>query len=324
MRSIIQTAVGRVFFVVLISGLAFIAVRTADAQDTKDQGAISRKDGAVTILVTVKPHDERTRLIAERLQPTDFAVFENKERREIIWAKRAEELPLDIAILIQDDLVARVNNELRAIKDFIRELPEGSRVMTGYISGGTIDIRQKFTKDRELAADSLRIVISSAAGSPYNPYSEVIEAAREFRDPTPSRKLILMVSDGLDVSRGFRSASPSLSVDLDRAIEECQRRGISVLTFYSPSVGLTSYSRLAVMFGQGSLNKLADETGGEAFFSGTDFVTFNPYFRDLEETMAQQWLVRFRSEPEGKAFRRLEVETDFDLDLHYPSGYRTR
>lgn len=324
MRSIIVTAIRRVFFVVLISGLATVGARFAGAQDTKDQGTISRKDGAVTILVTVRPHDERTRLIAERLQPTDFAVFEDKEPREIISARRADELPLDIAILIQDDLVARVNNELGAIKDFIRELPDGSRVMTGYISAGTINIRQKFTKDREQAANSLRIVISSAAGSPYNPYSEIIEAAREFKDPAPGRKLILLISDGLDVSRGFRSASPSLSIDLDRAIAECQRRGIAVLTFYSPSVGLTSYSRLAAMFGQGSLNKLADETGGEAFFSGTDFVSFNPYFRELDETMAQQWLVTFRTEPEGKAFRRLEVETDFDLHLQYPAGFRTR
>ena len=39
---------------------------------------------------------------------------------------------------------------------------------------------------------------------------------------------------------------------------------------------------------------LADETGGEAFFSGSDFVTFDPYFRELGEILENQWLITFR------------------------------
>ena len=35
--------------------------------------------------------------------------------------------PLNIAILIQDDVVAQVGNELGVTRDFIRSLPEGSR-----------------------------------------------------------------------------------------------------------------------------------------------------------------------------------------------------
>lgn len=322
MRVIDKTAAGRVFFVVWLAGLTLLLACFAPAQDTDKAGRIDRKDDTVTILVTVKPHDERTRLIADRLQAGDFAVLENKKPREIISARRAETEPLDMAILIQDDLVPRVSNELDAIRSFITGLPEGSRVLTGYVTAGTLQVRQDFTKNHEKAAGSLRIVLGSAAGSPYNPYSEVIEAARKFDGSGHGRKLMLLVSDGLDMSGGFRSASPSLSIDLDRAIAECQKRGISVFTFYSPSVGLTSYSRLAVMYGQGSLNKLADETGGEAFFTGTDFVTFDPYFRELETDLGQQWLITFRSPSEGKDLRRIEVTTDFDIHLHYPAGYR--
>jgi len=68
--------------------------------------------------------------------------------------------------------------------------------------------------------------------------------------------MALLVSDGLDVSRGFRSASPFQSIDLDRAISEAQRRGVAVFTFYAPSVGLTSMSLIAVNYGQGSLNRI--------------------------------------------------------------------
>ena len=61
---------------------------------------------------------------------------------------------------------------------------------------------------------------------------------------------------------------------------------VAVYTFYAPSVGLTSRSRLAASYGQSSLNRLADETGGKAFFQGSSgFVTFDSYFENLKRTL---------------------------------------
>src|SRR5262249_49734029 len=162
--------------------------------------------------------------------------------------------------------VGRVNNEIKGIKNFIRQLPKGSRVMIGYVTTGSLKVTQDFTADLNRAAESLRIIHSTAESAPYNPYVEVIEALKRFDSEAGGRRMILLVSDGLDTSRGFRSASPALSIDLDRAISEAQRRGISVFSIYAPSVGLTSASHLAMSYGQGSLNRLADETGGEAFY----------------------------------------------------------
>ena len=320
MRTSKTQAFVRVLFVVFITVTILLLPAAARAQADK----MSRKGGEVTILVTVKPHNERTRLIAERLQPTDFAVLENKHPQEIISVRKADTEQLELAVLIQDDLVGRVNNELDGIRDFILSLPEGSKVMTGYLTAGTIQVRQAFTDDRERAAKSLRIILSSSAGTPYNPYSEVIEAIGKFPPERTGRRMILLVSDGLDISRGFRSASPMMSVDLDRAILAAQRSGISVFTYYAPSVGLTSRSRMAVNFGQGSLLRIADETGGEAFFSGTDFVSFAPYFREMNQLMGNQWLITYRSDSTGKDFRKIEVTTDFDVDLQYPFGYSVK
>jgi hypothetical protein len=145
---------------------------------------------------------------------------------------------------------------------------------------------------------------------------------KRFDSQPAGRRAILLISDGLDDSRGFSSASPALSVDLDRAIEEAQRRGVAVFTFFAPSVGLTGSSRIAVNYGQGSLNRLADETGGDAFFSGTDFVSFNPYFKDLNELLGLQWVITYRSSNTGSSFRRIEVTTETDVHIHHPRGYR--
>jgi hypothetical protein len=198
--------------------------------------------------------------------------------------------PLDLAVLIQDDLVPQVGNELGVTRDFIRSLPQGSRVMVGYITAGSLQVRQPFTNDLDKAARSLRIPLGSTASAPFNPYVEVIEALRKFERDGGNASAILLISDGLDTSRGFDSTAAGHTVDIERAIKEANKRGVSVFSFYAPSVGLTSHSRTAASYGQSSLNRLSNETGGRAFFQGTSgFVTFNSYFSRLRETLNRQY-----------------------------------
>ena len=198
--------------------------------------------------------------------------------------------PLNLAVLIQDDLVPQVGNELGVTREFIRSLPEGSQVMVGYITSGALQVRQPFTTDLEKAARSLRLPIGSTSASPFNPYVEVIEALKKFKDQGSNANAILLVSDGLDTSRGFDSTAAGHTLDIERAIKEANKRGVAVFSFYAPSVGLTSRSRLAASYGQSSLNRLANETGGRAFFQGTTgFVTFDSYFDRLRQQLNRQY-----------------------------------
>jgi hypothetical protein len=198
--------------------------------------------------------------------------------------------PVNIAILIQDDLISRVGNELGVTSDFIRSLPAGSRVMIGYITSGTLQVRQPFTNDLGKAAGSLRIPISNSSASPYNPYVEVIEALRSFDHVGKGRNVVLLISDGLDTSRGFDITSAGHTLDLERAIDEAGKRNVAIYSFYAPTVGLTSHSQLAASYGQSSLNRLAKETGGKAFFQGSSsFVTFDSYFDKLRQALNDQY-----------------------------------
>jgi hypothetical protein len=198
--------------------------------------------------------------------------------------------PLNLAILVQDDLVSQVGNEIGVTRDFIRSLPSGSRVMVGYITTGTLQVRQPFTDDLDKAARSLRIPRSSTSASSYNPYVEVIEALRSFNADWKGKNAVLLISDGLDTSRGFDVTSSAHTLDLERAIKQANDRSVAVYSFYAPSVGLTSRSRLAASYGQNSLNRLANDTGGKAFFQGTNgFVTFDSYFEHLRQTLNEQY-----------------------------------
>jgi VWFA-related protein len=306
----------------IVFAVTFLLALNAYAQ--RQQGEIGDAGDEVTILITAHPHNDRAREIAAKLRPDDFVVLEERRKQRVVSVKGASEAPPIIAVLMQDNLVSSVNNEIEGVKKFIRQLPEGSRVMTGYITTGSLRVTQGFTTDRDCAADSLRAIAGSDSAAPFNPYVEVIEALRHFDSQPPGRRIVLLVSDGLDISRGFRGGSPLFSLDLERAITEAQRRGVAVFSFYAPTVGLTSWSRTAVSWGQGSLNRLADETGGAAFFSGTSFVSFDPYFKGLDELLDFQWLITYQSSNTGEGFRRIEVTTDYDLHLRHPAGYRPR
>ncbi|HYP00281.1 MAG TPA: hypothetical protein VER76_08835 [Pyrinomonadaceae bacterium] len=194
--------------------------------------------------------------------------------------------PLNLAILVQDDLESRVGNELEVTRAFLRELPQGSRVMVGYLTSGSLQVRQAFTDDLERAGRALRSPVGHASAAPFNPYVEVLEALRHFDADAKNRNAVLLISDGLDVSRGFDFSSLN-SVDMERAAREAKRRNVAVYSFYAPSVGLTSFNRQAIAYGQGALNRLSKETGGRAFYQGTSFVTINAYCERLSRTLTE-------------------------------------
>lgn len=198
--------------------------------------------------------------------------------------------PLNIAVLIQDDLTSRVGNELGVTREFIRSLPPGSRVMVGYITAGSLQVRQPFTTDLSRAANSLRIPIANTSASAYNPYVEVIEALKKFDSNWQGHNAVLLISDGLDTSHGFDATAAGNTLDIDRTIAEANRRNTAIFSFYAPSVGLTSHNFLAANYGQSSLTRVSHDTGGRAFFQGTTgFVTFDSYFSRLRAELNRQY-----------------------------------
>jgi len=162
--------------------------------------------------------------------------------------------------------------------------------MVGYITAGTLQVRQPFTDNLNLAAKSLRMPIASTSASAFNPYIEVIEAMKKFDSSWKGPNAVLLISDGLDISRGFDVTSAGHTLDIDRTIKEANKRDVAIYSFYVPSVGLTSHNRLAASYGQSSLNRVSHDTGGMAFFQGTTgFVTFDSYFNRLRAELNRQY-----------------------------------
>ena len=306
---------------VLIAVLAgAAALTTAPAAAQPQRGGVR----SVTIPITVRQRGGDAAM--RELQGVgDLTVTEDGDEQRILSLRAyGTETPISVGILIQDDVVTSVSNEIRALREFINRLPRGSRVMVGYIKAGSLDVRQRFTADLDRAAQSLRIPVGSATAAPYNPYVEIVEGLRRFEAMPKGRRALLVVTDGLDISRGVDSSLPSQSVDLQRAIREAQRQGVAVYSFYAPSVTATTIGNFRLISnGQSSLERLADETGGRAFFQGTGApVSFDPFLKELAGTFTRQLALTYLSTHPKKGYHRIKVTSNVDgVKIEHPAGY---
>jgi VWFA-related protein len=279
---------------------------------------------SVTIPITIR-HRGSDAVQRELQQIGELTVREDGEEQKILSIRAyGTETPISVAVLIQDDVVTSIANEIKPLGEFIRRLPRGSRVMVGYIRSGSLQVRQRFTADLDRAAEALRVPVGSSTAAPYNPYVEIIEGLRRFEAMPKGRRAMLVVSDGVDTSRGFDSSSPSQSMDLQRAIKEAQRQGVAVYSFYAPTVTSSAINNLRIISnGQSSLELLADDTGGRAFFQGTSApVSFDFYLKELAGTLTRQIALTYLSTHPKKGFHRIEVNSGRkDVEIEHPSGY---
>lgn len=289
----------------------------------RNDSAAGRSGGSarpVTIPLTIRVKGTPREI---ELQTVDLTVTEDGDPQTILSIRaRGSASPVALMVLVQDDVVRSVALEINALAGFIRQLPRGSRVSIGYLRTGTLQVRQKFTSDLDQAARSLRVPIGSVSAAPYNPYVEVIEALRRFDAQPVGRRAILLVSDGLDISRGVASSAPSQSVDLERAITEAQRKGVAIYSFFVPTTTSESNSRL-ISNAQGSLEKLSEETGGRAFFQGLGAPTsFDPFIKELNLTLDRQIALTYLSTHPEKGFHRVKISSSRpDVQVNYPAGY---
>ncbi|MFH4090370.1 hypothetical protein WAJ00_20860, partial [Acinetobacter baumannii] len=76
-----------------------------------------------------------------------------------------------------------------------------------------------------------------------------------------------------------------------------------------------------VSYGQGSLNRLAEETGGQSFFQGTGApVSIAPFLREIGASLQRQLAVTYLSTHPNRGFHRIEIRAE-GLELRYPPGY---
>ena len=281
----------------------------------------------VTIPISIFTKKELRENQAEEIVQADrLIVREDSEEQQILSIRSVSDTPISIAFLIQEDLTGNFNLQIRDIQDFIRGLPKGTRVMVAYSRAGSLDVRQRFTDELEKAAKSLRIVGGNSSFGPRSPFDGVSDLVGRFEGVPSGRRAILLFSDGLDTSQGTNLASISQSFELDQSILKAQRKSVAVYSFYSPTTTSESGNSIFVLAAQGALAKLADETGGRAFYQGSIApISYLPFFKDLTLSLNRQFSLTYLSTHMKKGYHKIGImSTNPEVKIEHPTGYYYR
>jgi VWFA-related protein len=296
-----------------VIAVAYFTAMYAVAQDGRPRGSAK----PVTVPVTIRLRDAKP----VEMRFVDYLLREDGEMQTILSARTPNDSPLTLAVLLQDDLVSSVSVEGRTIANFIRNQPGGSRVMVAYIRQGSLDVRRKFTNELDKAAGSVRAPLGLPTASPYNPYVEIIEGLKRFDSQPLGRRAMVVVSDGIDLSRGIDGSTPGQSLDLQRAINEAQRRSVAVYSIFAPSAAQDTPA--LNLNGQSCLQRLSNETGGRAFFQGTAApVSFDPFIKEIDTALGRQIALTYLSTHTKKGFHKLDIKPlERDVEIRHPAGY---
>jgi hypothetical protein len=285
--------------------MAMISSAPARAQAAAGEGVPVR----ITVTAVAKEKGQE----APRLTKEDVLIYQNHDRRPVLEAVRqsGDNNKLDLYILVDEFISSDVTLNYRDIGNFVHELPSTARVGVLFALNGTVTVAQDLTDNREAAMKALRIPFGRL-GAGGGVFLSLADLAKRL-PPVPDRRYaILFLSSGIDVFRGVSETYPGINPDLDVALEHLNRSGITVFPIYVSPAGHFFQSLFLVSNGQSCLSRIADETGGEAYFQGFQTpISMKPFLEEMLRHLNDQYLVTFAAKPRKKSgYDTLRVTTE--------------
>ncbi len=229
------------------------------------------------------------------LSPEDIRVYENNRSRPVVsWvAADANSKPLDLSVVVDDSVKATLSLQYHDLGNFLQDLPRGTRVRVAFAHFGGNQVVQGFTSDYRQAAAALRLPVGAteAGGSIFQSVSDLL--AKWPQDG--NRRVLLVISDGIDINQGFIESQPDLNTELQRAIDLAQKTEVPVYTIFARGPGALEQNLFLLNNGQSCLLRLATESGGQAFFQGTYTpLAFAPYLAQISNDLRHEYFLTFK------------------------------
>ncbi len=327
-KNLLLIAITLGLFSASVIGLSFTKAQTPDPKTTtsatptptpvsEDDEVIKVDTELVNVLFTAQ---DRNRRLLTDLKQGDVKLLENGQLQEITTFSKQVDLPLSLAILIDTSIsqertlpeeksaaISFLESVVRPAKDEVAvisftgdsTLEQGmtnnmtrlrravDRVQftppSGYIGGGVVAGTPPASGDNQMTAGSTAI------------WDSIWITADEVLGPAPerTRRAIILLSDGVNTSGKKK---------LDEAVQAALK---SEAIIYAVGVGDNFYGGVD----KGSMNKIAERTGGRAFFP-RDERELREAFKQIEEEMRSQYLIAY--EPTNQlydgSFRKIEIQ----------------
>lgn len=292
-----------------LSPVVLIAVALASSLAAQTAPPQSASPDLVQVTITATG---RSGAMPPVLGRQDVSVHQSNQPRPVVSLipANSSKAPLDLVILVDDSLNTNLGLQFRGLKEFIRSLPENTRIAIAYGANGMARMQQNFTTDRAAAEKAIRLPNAQFQGS-----SGIYFALNDLIKKWPAgadRREVLLISDGIDLTYGIDESTPGQNLALNQAIRTAQRNNITVYCLFASGAGFLARNQFLIMNGQSCLGKLALDTGGDSFFLGFQTpVSFHPFLQALTKMIEQQYLLTFRAAlPQKAGFHSLNVSTE--------------
>lgn len=258
------------------------------------------------------------------LTASDFLILEDKIPQKIdsFTSEENNNLPLYVGVLMDTSpsTAAKLKFEQESAMNFIQTVvrPRRDRVLFATFDH-EVTLRQDFTDRLELLDKAVYAV--KKTGEQTALYDAVWQFCDQKMRSAQGRRALVLITDGIDTySRA----------DINDAIDIAQRTETTIFAI-STKAGLSS-TVVGVEAGQvkskadKDLDRLCDETGGAAFFTG-DMLTLERSFTKISKELRSQYLITYKptNDKYDGSYRRVEVKlngSQNNLRLRTKRGYK--
>ncbi len=289
------------------------AIARANDEPSNDPNQYTFRTNADEVNVIFTVTDKHGRFVKD-LRKEDFKVLDDNKPPQAIRGFRAEtDLPLRVGLLVDasNSVRDRFTFEQEAAIEFLNQIIR-SNVDRAFIIGfdTTAEVTQDFTGDTEKLSRGVRAL---RAGGGTALYDALYYACRDKlknadQGGTTARKAIILLSDGEDNQS---------RVTREEAVEMAQRAEVIV---YAISTNVSGVK----LRGDKVLERLADATGGRAFFPFKVQDVANA-FSEIQDELRSQYALAYKPsslQPDGRYHAiDIEAQNHKNLKVRARKGY---
>lgn len=242
------------------------------------------------------------------LSKNDFVIYEDKQPQQIVsFVDEHERFPVYVGVLMDtsSSTAGKLKFEQEAAMNFIHTVLRLRKDKVAFVTfDHEVKLRQDFTDKLDMLDRAVYSV--KKPGTNTSLYDAVYQFCDEkMRNIGAGRRVLVVITDGEDT---YSRATLRDAVDIAQRME-------TIVFAISTKAGFAGSSVPGVQGGtvlDGSdrnLVKLAEETGGKAFFTG-DFLELERSFTKIAKELRGQYLVTYKPTNDiydGK-FRQIEVK----------------